>query len=493
MKTVTDISRFLFFLASLIAIVAATKVSAAESSSKLFDAAKWLEQQKNMNTKQVSALTNLVTIQYDQNINRPWEPTDFKQQKTLRWKAFRDAFCINESAQNDLCLLSEDAELSSISNVLKQESTLKQINQQLKNLGSPVSIVRLKNVPAILPEDMLFLNDFNFIIGVVTKEKSPEGRPYYRIADTLLMDIGSYFLGFHRQPPAVYLAMDRKNQALIFEETLIAKALELAPTWQKALVNEAPDEFLYSPNRLIKEYTETKKGTSQRYQGLKTIDGIEWLIYDEIKAIAINQAIYMQNSWDEEMDGLKKELAVRGALLQLQKDFDMRLVALLFLQHSFDQNAVVIQQYTPPSTVNTVMRENINVMLSAEGFKPLAYKAEWMRDVNLNYIQDESYLKEFNLDLYEALDRINVLYKDWTTLSGAQKRSIVIAAVYPKNMGYADEVKNLDNLIRTSNVDGTYINKSGMYRIFSTLALSKDLSLFSRLADEIYDKRFAGI
>ena len=472
------------------ALAAAVRVSAAENTDKLFDAVKWHHQQKLINTKEAKALVNLVTIKYDENVNRPWGDWNLRQETLKRWQNFRESFC---PAAGDICLLSEEAQLSSISNVLKQEETLKRINTRLNELGSPLSIVRLESVPALLPADLSNLNDFNFIIGVISKEKSPDGQVYSRVTDTLLMDVGSYYLGYQRQAPAVYFAVDRSNQVLVFDETLIAKALELASVWQKSVVQEIPDGFLYLPNRLIRDYALSKKNNSPKYQGLQNVNGLEWFVYDEAKALAVNQALYMRNSWDEGLDDLTKEMLVRRSLLQLQKDFDQRLISLLYMQQSFDQNALVIQQYTPLPTVNTVIRENINALLSAEGFRRLPYKSQWFESADLKYIQDEAFLKEFNLDVYEAVEATSLLRKDWSTLNAEQKRSLAIAAIYPKNLGYADEIKNADTLVRTKTVDSTYINKPGMYRVFATIAHSKDLSLLSRLADEIYDKRFAGL
>lgn len=490
MKAVTDISRLLFFLFSLIALVAAAKVSAVEQDGALFDAVRWLERQKVISTKEVIALRDLVTIKYDENVGRPWGDFHLRQETTKRWAAFRKSFC---PAVKDLCLLSENAELSSISQILKQESTLRQINARLSELGSPVSIVRLREVPALLPTHLSGLNDFNFVIGVITRAQSSEGPSYGQVEDTVLMDVGSYYLGFQRQPPPVYVAIDNKNQLLVFEETLIAKALEIAPLWQKSLNQEIPQGYLYLPNLLIRDYAAAKKSNSKKYDSLKSLQGIEWLIYDDIKALSINQGLYLQRSWSEKLSDADKEMTVRRALLQLQKDFDMRLISLLFLQQSYDQNAVVIEQYTPVPTVNTIIRENINALLSAEGFKSLAYKKQWFTAVDLKYVQEPDFLKEFNLDLYEALENIDLLDKDLSTLSAGHKRALTIAAIYPKNMGYPDEIKSLDTLIRTKTVDTTYINKPGMYRVFAMLVSSKDLSLLSKLSDEIYAKRFPSL
>lgn len=491
MKVLSDISKLFFLLISLIAIVAATRVSALErqESGKLFDAAKWLEQQKAISTKESLALRDLVAIQYDVNVGRPWQerlPGEIKK----RWSAFREAFC---PALKEMCLLSEDAELSSISLLLKQETTLKQINEHLKQSGSPLSIVRLKGVPGLLPSDISSLNDFNFLIAVISQEKSPDGQSYTRVSDTLLMDVGSYYIGFQKQPPSVYIAMDVKNKVLLFEETMIAKALEIAPVWQSTLSREIPEEYLYVPNKLLKSYALSKKDQSKKYGSLKSLQEVEWLAFDEIKALAVSQALFLKSSWDENLSDMDKELTIRRALLQLQKDFDQRLVSLLFLQQSYDQNAMVIQQYTPPSTVNTVMRENLNALLAASGFQALSYKKNWFASADFRHIQGEEYLKEFNYDLFEALDQINAFKKDWSALPTHQKRSIAIALVYPKNLGYMDEIKDLDSLIRTSVVSTELINKPGLYRLFATLAISKDLSLMSRLADEIYDKRFSSL
>ena len=481
MKAAVDFGRTLLFLISLLALVAAVRVSAQESRQKLFNATEWLEKQKAYSTKEVLALRDLVTIQYDQNLNRPWGDEGYKEQITKRWTAFRTAFCPSEI---ELCLLSEQAKLSSISNVLKQESTLKAINEYLKKLNNPISIVRLKTVPGVLPEDMSYLNDFNFVIGVFSTEQSAEG-PYQKVGLTILMDVGSYFLGYQGKVPSVYYAYNLKKQLLVFEETLIAKALDHGILWMKASVRTDANGFLDVPNRLIKGYTQSKKSASPLYQSLANADGYEWLVYDEIKALAISQGFSLKNHWSDKLNGLEKEMLVRQSLLRLQEDFDSRLVTLLFHQHAYDENAVVLDQMTSKVTVSTVIRENVNFLVSTS--------REWFASANFEYLQDQESLKHFNLDLYEALEKFNLLGKDWSGLTAQQKRSIAIAAVYPRNMSYPDELKSIDNLIRTSIVDTTTLNVPAMHRLFACISMSHDPRMLAKLANDIYRKRFPSL
>lgn len=494
---VKNFARVAFFAFSLMALAAAVKVSAATASDRVFNTAKWSEQEKAMKTPEALVLRDLIAIQYDVTLNRLRSDVETKELTRQRWVNFRKVFC---PGVTELCQLSEAADISHISKLLKRDQNLAAINEQLKKLNPKnVQIVRLMAVPGLLPDDMSYLNDFNFLIGLIKPEKSDDGQIYYRVEQSLLVDIGTYYLGYQdpQKSQPNYFAIGHKRQLYIMDETLIAKTIVAAPAW-RSLLSADPKEkgFLYFAHRLTKEYAEDKKQERSRYESLKTLAGIEWFIYEEMKSLSIHQGLTLQKSWPVNADPKAQWAAVQQSLLQFQKDFDPRWVSLLFYQHSYDENAIVLEQFTGKSNVNLTITESLNALLDLDGYTATSLKTSWLTSAKTEYVQEEgySYLKQLNLNLYEILEELNLLNKDWTCLALTNKRDILIGVLYPFNLNRIDKVKDLNSLLQApKNVNISQINPGGHARLLGMIGAAGKNPLLSHLADQVMQKRFPSL
>lgn len=488
-QAIKDLFRILFFLISIVAL-AAVKASSNEPGG-LFDPVKWLQQEKDLSSEEAIALRDVVTIQYDVSLERPWGQSELSEQIQKRWANFRKHFC---PAVSDVCKLNEDADLKEIAAALKTKQSVAQINTELNKHGSPLQLVRLMTVPGRLPEGLEHLDDFNFILGVLKQQTDGDGNSYFEIKQSILQDIGVYYLGFQSKVAYNYIAFGSGGELLLFDETVMGKALEVAPQWQKIVNKDSePSDFLYLPNRLLKTYVESRRSASSQYQGLANLRGYEWLAYDEIKKLNVLVGTNIIRTISKEGKLVNVNKILLETLLHMQKELDPRWVSLLYFQQSYDQNALVLEQFFSPGIVDMIMRENLNALLTVNSYKITKTKTEWLRTSPLNYLKDEDFLQRNNSEFFNIAKKLNIFAADWTNLPARQKRALMVAAIYPSNMAAIEEVNDLDQLLKNKKAVTTDPVMPTMYRSFANIAASSDLSLLPHLADQIYQRRFTSI
>ena len=455
----------------------------ASAAQPLVDPVERLAAYRALGTADVKTLTRFVAIHYDYYLARPWTPEEYRKEYQSRSQAFAAVYCPQVT---ELCgaLQKQEQELQAIEGAIPPESiqevakvfatssTVLAVNAKLMAGGSPVQISFPLQVPGLVLQD-LDAGDFNFVVGVFESAMGALSVTHVKLS--VLDDIASYYLTYIQRPVPKYFAIDTRQTLYIFNEPVEDAAIAIAKTWQSTVGAPLKTSMFETPKLLLQKLSQETAADLSEFADLTPVQAKEWVSYGELARLVRAQALAYRKA-----QAKGKDVDVREVLLQMQAAAKTSMWNYLASTHSLYEGAPLLEQLGGRVIINTVILENLSVLLRHGPYKKTAVAGgEWMATVDWSALIDASVIANSHPELHQSLLSKNLYAKAaWHTWTPSERQMVLEQLLYPKSLA-------------AQTLDTSEISPAGFQIVSAAMALGRPVVEQVATANEIHRTRYA--